>query len=75
MHSFETCERLIKLSVLIALAVLFIVAALSLLTGCETTDQPLVDDDSMLQPVKVIAPSAAPPAIATSFIDNSGTMY
>ena len=34
MHSFETYERLIKLSVLIALAVLFIVVALSLLTGC-----------------------------------------
>ena len=34
MHSFEAYERLIKLSVLIALAVLFIVAALSLLAGC-----------------------------------------
>ena len=60
MHSFETCERLIKLSVLIALAVLFIVAALSLLTGCETTDQPLVDDDSMLQPVQVVKISPDP---------------
>ena len=38
MHSFETYERLIKLSVLIALAVLFIVAALSLLTGCGEED-------------------------------------
>ena len=60
MHSFEAYERLIKLSVLIALAVLFIVAALSLLAGCETTDQPLVDDDSMLQPVQVVKISPDP---------------
>ena len=47
MHSFETYERLIKLSVLIALAVLFIVAALNLLAGCGEealeADLPIID--------------------------------
>ena len=47
MHNFEAYERLIECSVLIALAVLFIVAALSLLAGCgeEALEEDFPDSD------------------------------
>ena len=67
MHSFETYERLIKLSVLIALAVLFIVAALSLLTGCgEESLPPRVLD---IEPPRIIAVDPAPALVSDDWLN------
>ena len=55
MHSFEAYERLIESSMLIALAVLFIVAALSLLTGCgEESLPPRVVADAPRPNVQIV---------------------
>ena len=66
MHSFEAYERLKAIPVPIALAVLFVVGALSLLIGCgEESPPPRVSD---IEPPRIIAVDPAPALVSDDWI-------
>lgn len=67
MHSFETCERPMSFPVFIARAMLFIVAALSLFTGCgEESPPPRV---LVIEPPRLIAVDPAPALVSDDWLN------